>query len=50
MDISVGFAELEPGDTADGMTARADTAMRAVKAAHGSAHHRKRGAGQAHST
>lgn len=32
--ISVGFAELEPGDTADGMTGRADAAMLDVKAAH----------------
>ena len=32
--ISVGFAELEPGDTADGLTARADAAMLDVKAAH----------------
>ena len=32
--ISVGFAELEPGDTADGLTERADAAMLGVKAAH----------------
>lgn len=32
--ISVGFAELEPGDTADGLTARADAAMLGVKATH----------------
>jgi len=32
--ISVGLAELEPGDTADGLTARADAAMLLVKAAH----------------
>lgn len=31
--ISVGFAELEPGDTADGLTDRADAAMLGVKAA-----------------
>ena len=31
--ISVGFAELEPGDTADGLTERADAAMLAVRAA-----------------
>lgn len=32
--ISVGFAELAPGDTADGLTERADAAMLAVKSAH----------------
>jgi diguanylate cyclase (GGDEF)-like protein len=32
--ISVGFAELEPGDTADDLTERADAAMLGVKAAH----------------
>ena len=32
--ISVGLAELEPGDTADRLTQRADEAMLAVKAAH----------------
>jgi diguanylate cyclase (GGDEF)-like protein len=32
--ISVGFAQLEPGDTADGLTERADAAMLGVKAAH----------------
>ena len=32
--ISVGFAELEPGDTADGLAERADAAMLGVKAAH----------------
>jgi len=32
--ISVGLAELEPGDTADGLTGRADAAMLDVKAAH----------------
>jgi diguanylate cyclase (GGDEF)-like protein len=32
--ISVGFAELEAGDTADGLTERADAAMLGVKAAH----------------
>ncbi len=32
--ISVGFAELEPGDTADELTERADVAMLGVKAAH----------------
>jgi diguanylate cyclase (GGDEF)-like protein len=31
--ISVGFAELEAGDTADGLTERADAAMLTVKAA-----------------
>ncbi|HUG28983.1 MAG TPA: diguanylate cyclase [Candidatus Limnocylindria bacterium] len=31
--ISVGLAELEPGDTADGLTQRADEAMLAVRAA-----------------
>ena len=31
--ISVGFAELEPSDTADGLTERADGAMLGVKAA-----------------
>lgn len=38
VDISVGFAELQPGDTAEAMTGRADTAMRLVKAAHYAAH------------
>jgi diguanylate cyclase (GGDEF)-like protein len=32
--ISVGLAELEPGDTADALTERADVAMLEVKAAH----------------
>jgi diguanylate cyclase (GGDEF)-like protein len=32
--ISVGYAELEPGDTADGLIERADAAMLGVKAAH----------------
>ena len=32
--ISVGLAELEPGDTADALTERADLAMLEVKAAH----------------
>ena len=32
--ISVGLAELEPGDTADRLTERADAAMLGVKAAH----------------
>ena len=32
--ISVGLAELEPGDTADALTGRADAAMLSVKAAH----------------
>ena len=32
--ISVGFAELQPGDTADGLAERADAAMLGVKAAH----------------
>ena len=32
--ISVGLAELEPGDTADGLTERADAAMLSVKTAH----------------
>lgn len=32
--ISVGLAELEPGDTADGLTERADAAMLGVKATH----------------
>ncbi len=31
--ISVGFAELEPGDTADGLTERADAAMLRLRAA-----------------
>lgn len=34
LGISVGFAELEPGDTADALTERADAAMLTVKAAH----------------
>lgn len=32
--ISVGFAQLEPGDTVDDLTARADAAMLGAKAAH----------------
>lgn len=34
VEISVGLAELEPGDTADAMTERADAAMLSVKASH----------------
>ena len=32
--ITVGFAALEPGDTADGLTERADAAMLGARAAH----------------
>jgi diguanylate cyclase (GGDEF)-like protein len=39
VQISVGFAELEPGDTEEGLTGRADAAMRGVKAAHHEASH-----------
>jgi diguanylate cyclase (GGDEF)-like protein len=40
VDISVGFAQLEPGETEEALTGRADEAMRRVKAEHYAANHR----------